>query len=89
MDRSIELKTLFPNTYDGLRLIDEDIYVFNQYIEGLRQKMEEDLANIFANTTALLETDKYAKMFKGNQTARDFSPSPAFASCTAAMRRTR
>ncbi len=72
MDRSVELKTLFPNTYDGLRLIDEDIYVFNQYIEGLRQKMEEDLANIFANTTALLETDKYARMFKGNQTARDF-----------------
>ena len=72
MDKSIELKTLFPNTYDGLRLINEDIYVFNQYIEGLRQKMEEDLANIFANTTALLETDKYAKMFKGNQSARDF-----------------
>ena len=72
MDRSVELKTLFPNTYDGLRLIDEDIYVFNQYIEGLRQKMEEDLANIFANTTALLETDKYARMFKGNQIARDF-----------------
>ncbi len=72
MERSIELKTLFPNTYGGLVLMDKDIYVFEQYIAGLRQKMEEDLANVFANTTELLETDKYAAAFKGNQTGRDF-----------------
>ena len=28
MERSLELKTLFPNTYSGLELIDKDIYVF-------------------------------------------------------------
>ena len=72
MERSLELKTLFPNTYGGLVLIDKDIYVFEQYIAGLRQKMEEDLANVFANTTELLETDKYAEAFKGNQAGRDF-----------------
>ena len=72
MDKSIELKTLFPNTYGGLSLINNDIYVFNQYIEGLRQKMEEDLANIFPNTTELLETEKYTQIFKSNQTARGF-----------------
>lgn len=72
MDSSLELKTLFPNTSSGLALMDKDIYVFEQYIAGLRQKMEEDLANVFANTTQLLETEKYAKAFKGNQTGRDF-----------------
>lgn len=72
MDSSLELKTLFPNTSGGLALMDKDIYVFEQYIAGLRQKMEEDLANIFANTTQLLETEKYAKAFKDNQTGRDF-----------------
>ena len=72
MERSLELKTLFPNTYGGLVLIDKDIYVFEQYIAGLRQKMEEDLANVFANTNELLLTDKYAAAFKGNQTGRDF-----------------
>jgi hypothetical protein len=72
MDKSIELKTLFPNTYGGLSLMDKDIYAFNQYIEGLRQKVEEDLANIFANTTALLETEEYTKVFKGSQTVRGF-----------------
>ncbi len=72
MESSLELKTLFPNTYGGLTLMDKDIYVFEQYIAGLRQKMEEDLANVFANTTELLETEKYAKAFKGNQTTRDF-----------------
>lgn len=72
MDNSLELKTLFPNTSGGLALMDKDIYVFEQYIAGLRQKMEEDLANVFANTTQLLETEKYAKAFKGNQTGRDF-----------------
>lgn len=72
MDKSIELKVLFPNTYNGLNLINEDIYVFNQYIEGLRQKMEEDLANVFANTNQLLGTEKYTLLFKGNQTGRDF-----------------
>jgi hypothetical protein len=72
MDKSIELKTLFPSTYGGLRMMNNDIYVFNQYIEGLRQKMEEDLGNMFAHTTELLETEQYTKYFQGSQTARGF-----------------
>jgi hypothetical protein len=72
MDKSIELKTLFPNTHSGLRLMENDIYVFNQYIEGLRQKMEEDLGNLFAHTTELLETPQYTQYFAGSQTARGF-----------------
>ncbi len=72
MDKNVELKTLLPRTYDGLKVMDKDIFQFNQFIEGLRQKMEEDLANIFANTNDLLETNKYQIVFKENQTLRAF-----------------
>jgi hypothetical protein len=72
MDKNVELRTLFPNTHGGLRLMENDIYAFNLYIEGLRQKMEEDLGNIFANTTELLETDEYTRYFDGSQAVRGF-----------------
>ncbi len=72
MAKNVELTTLLPRTYDGLRVMDKDIFQFNQFIEGLRQKMEEDLSNIFANTNDLLETDKYAVVFKENPTLRAF-----------------
>jgi uncharacterized protein (UPF0297 family) len=72
MDKNVELKTLLPRTYDGLKLIDKDIFQFNQFIEGLRQKMEEDLVNVLANTNDLLETDKYKGAFKENPTLRAF-----------------
>jgi hypothetical protein len=72
MDKSVELRTLFPNTHGGLRLMENDIYAFNLYIEGLRQKMEEDLGNLFANTTELLETKEYAQYFDGSQPVRGF-----------------
>ena len=72
MDKNVELKTLLPRTYDGLKVMDKDIFKFNQFIEGLRQKMEEDLSNIFSNTNDLLETDKYKNVFKENQTLRAF-----------------
>jgi hypothetical protein len=52
--------------------MDKDIFQFNQFIEGLRQKMEEDLSNVFSNTNDLLETDKYAVVFKENPTLRAF-----------------
>jgi hypothetical protein len=72
MDKNVELKTLLPRTYSGLSVMDKDIFQFNQFIEGLRQKMEEDLSNVFANTNDLLETDKYKGVFKENQTLRAF-----------------
>jgi hypothetical protein len=72
MDKNVELKTLLPRTYEGLRVMDKDIFQFNQFIEGLRQKMEEDLSNVFSNTNDLLETDKYKVVFKENQTLRAF-----------------
>jgi hypothetical protein len=72
MEKNVELKTLLPRTYDGLRVMDKDVFQFNQFIEGLRQKMEEDLSNVFSNTNDLLESDKYRVVFKGNQTLRAF-----------------
>jgi hypothetical protein len=72
MDENVELKILLPRTYDGLRAMDKDIFRFNQFLEGLRQKMEEDLANVFSNTNELLETNKYERSFKENQTLRAF-----------------
>jgi uncharacterized protein (UPF0297 family) len=72
MEKNVELKTLLPRTYDGLKVMDKDIFKFNQFLEGLRQKMEEDLANIFSNTNDLLETEKYKIVFKENQTLRAF-----------------
>lgn len=72
MEKNVELRTLLPRTYDGLRLMDRDIFQFNQFIEGLRQKMEEDLVNVLSNTNDLLETDKYRLVFKENPSLRAF-----------------
>jgi hypothetical protein len=72
MAESVELTTLFPRTYGLLSQIDTEIYGFDKYIESLRQKIEEDLANTFANTTAFLETEKYKSAFDGNQPVRGF-----------------
>ncbi len=72
MEKNVELRTLLPRTYDGLTLMDRDIFQFNQFIEGLRQKMEEDLVNVLANTNDLLETNKYRLIFKENPSLRAF-----------------
>ncbi len=63
MDSSVELKTLLPHTHQLLQLVDRDIYNFQTYIDGLREKLEEDFSNSFAGTNALLETPKYKRLF--------------------------
>lgn len=63
MDSSVELKTLLPHTHQLLQLVDHDIYNFQTYIDGLREKLEEDFSNVFAGTNALLETPKYKLLF--------------------------
>lgn len=63
MDSSIELKIILPHTHQLLQLVDKDIYNFQTYIDGLRQKLEEDFSNIFAGTNALLETKQYKDKF--------------------------
>ena len=63
MDSTVELTVLLPHTHQLLQLVDKDIYNFQTYIDGLRQKLEEDFSNIFAGTNALLETPKYKNRF--------------------------
>ena len=72
MSESLELRTLLPKTYSLLHTVDRDIYEFKTYVNGLRERFEEDLTNIFAHTNNLLETDKYADKFKNNPTLRGF-----------------
>ena len=61
-----ELQVLFPKTYEELKLIDQNIYDINLFLTSLRERMEEDLRQIFSHANDLMETDKYRLKFKDN-----------------------
>lgn len=50
-----DLRTIFPQTYRTLQSIGDDIYMFQAYIQSLRESFEKDLAALLGNLPAILE----------------------------------
>jgi hypothetical protein len=63
LDSTIELRILFPNTYQQLRIIGSEIYNYNAYITSLRESFEKDLAALFVNLPKLMDDKKYERAF--------------------------
>ncbi|MFT3823495.1 MAG: hypothetical protein QM731_06220 [Chitinophagaceae bacterium] len=63
MEKYEELKTLFPNTRKVLLAIDRDIYVFNVYLNTLREAFIKDLTNLYTNFKKVKELPTYQAYF--------------------------
>ena len=50
-----DLQTLFPQTYRTLSMIGEDIYLFDSYIQALRESFNKDLASLPSNFPSIIE----------------------------------
>jgi hypothetical protein len=62
----IELQVLFPETRKTLNTIDQDIYMYSNYLNTLRESFINDMTNEFVNLEKLLNTDKYKNYLKAN-----------------------
>jgi len=49
LEKSEELKTLFPQTYKVLMLVDSDVYQFNIYLNTIREAFIKDFAQLYPN----------------------------------------
>lgn len=63
LEEQVELRVLFPKTYQLLQVIGVEIYHYNAYIENLRSAFKEDLSDLFVNFPKLLDEPKYAAIF--------------------------
>jgi hypothetical protein len=58
-----DLKILFPETWKTLMSIDQNIYVYSNYLNTLRQSFIGDMTNTFVNLQNLLNQQKYKDYF--------------------------
>lgn len=49
-----DLRTIFPQTYSAMRLMDSEIYNYNAYIQLLRESFEKDLAALPVNIKSII-----------------------------------
>ncbi|AUP78601.1 hypothetical protein [Flavivirga eckloniae] len=61
LDESEDLQSVFPQTYRSLSAIGEEIYMFEAYIQTLRQAFEKDLKTLPANLPHII--DNHATFF--------------------------
>jgi hypothetical protein len=59
----IELKVLFPETIKTLNTIDQDIYMYSNYLNTLREAFIKDMTSEFVNLEKLLNEKKYQNYF--------------------------
>ena len=50
-----DLRTVFPQTYKTLSALGDKIYMYNSYIQTLRESFEKDLATLPANLPTILD----------------------------------
>lgn len=62
LDSVPDLQTVFPQTYRALKSIDQDIYMFQAYIQTLRESFEKDLASLPSNLPSII--DNHENFFK-------------------------
>ena len=53
-----DIQTIFPQTNRALKAIDKEIYMFNAYIQTLRESFEKDLASLPTNLEKIIEKNK-------------------------------
>lgn len=70
MEKSEELRTLFPETYKILMFAGKDIYQISAYINSLREAFVKDLTNLYVNVERFTKLDKYKKYFTDNPEIR-------------------
>jgi hypothetical protein len=58
LDSIKDLQTVFPQTYRALSAIDKDIYMFQAYIQTLRESFEKDLASLPSNLPSIINNHK-------------------------------
>jgi hypothetical protein len=55
IDSIKDLQTLFPQTYRTLSVIGDDIYMFEAYVQTLRESFEKDLSSLPSNLPTIIE----------------------------------
>jgi hypothetical protein len=55
LDKQKDLQTIFPQTYRSLSAIGEDIYMYDAYLQTLRESFKKDLASLSANVPGIIE----------------------------------
>ena len=58
LDEYEDLKSIFPQTYRSLKAIDNEIYMFNAYIQTLRESFEKDLSQLPAHLPEVIDNNK-------------------------------
>ena len=64
LSQVVELRVLFPDTYELLVAIDQQIYHYDQYLASLRTAFQHDLSNIYLNLPRLMDEPKYVDLLK-------------------------
>jgi hypothetical protein len=50
----VDMKTLFPQTYKTLQAIDDQIYMYDAYLQTLRESFEKDLSGLLTNLPSVI-----------------------------------
>lgn len=50
-----DMQSIFPNTYETLMIIGEEIYQYQAYMEAIREAFKQDLSSLFLNTHLIIE----------------------------------
>ncbi|HXB40576.1 MAG TPA: hypothetical protein VNZ49_08540 [Bacteroidia bacterium] len=62
-DEYADVRTLFPETYNLLNVIGDEIYNYNIYISALREAFEKDLGSLLTNMPKVIEDGRYKDFF--------------------------
>jgi hypothetical protein len=65
--KNADLQIIFPNTYDVLVTLDEEIYNFTAYYDVLREAFLKDFQLILPNIRKLIQNPVYKSYFSENQ----------------------
>ncbi|MEO9964566.1 MAG: hypothetical protein ABJF11_02185 [Reichenbachiella sp.] len=68
LENYAELKILFPQTFDLLEVIGEEIYNFSGYLNMLREAFQFDLQNLIPHLKQLINEENMAAYLKTNPT---------------------
>ena len=58
-----DLQILFPQTYETLDAIGDQIYNYSAYINALRESFEKDLAGLLVNLPSAIDNGNYSNFF--------------------------
>ena len=77
-DKYEDLRLLFPQTYNLLKMMGTEIYKFDAYLSVLREAFQQDLANVFINFQDVIRSEKYEIYFENNKSLKAIIESSLF-----------